>query len=147
MIATTLLITLLFRVSTLPEWQADSIPVLIPFSRKNSRVSKHRVSAQSGRNPKNKYNVDLTLSISRLYLRHTGDERQIETLRRRNKTMATATKYESRISTQDNEFYALVVRIDKDGQENVLHGFSGFYKTRATAERYAAKFIAKQMAR
>lgn len=52
-------------------------------------------------------------------------------------------KYEPRITKQDDSFYALVVRIDRDGEENVLHGFSGFYKTEKSALRYANKFIAK----
>lgn len=52
-------------------------------------------------------------------------------------------KYEPRISKQDDSYYALVVRIDRDGQENVVHGFRGFYKTKKSALRYASKFIAK----
>lgn len=62
-------------------------------------------------------------------------------------TTATATRYESRIRTQDSEFYALVVRIDKDGQENVVSGFGGCYKTKTNAERAAAKFITKNTSR
>lgn len=54
-------------------------------------------------------------------------------------------KYEPRI-TQDGtgEFYALVVRVDYDGSENVCHGFSGYYKTKKSALRYANQFIAKR---
>lgn len=55
-------------------------------------------------------------------------------------------KYEPRISKQDNEFYALVVRIDRDGEENVVHGFRGFYKTRKSAERFANRYINKLQA-
>lgn len=54
-----------------------------------------------------------------------------------------ASKYEPRISGLEGDFYALVVRIDRDGEENVCHGFRGFYKTRQRAERAANKFIAK----
>ena len=53
-------------------------------------------------------------------------------------------KHEPRITgTPENGFYALVVRIDRDGEENVCHGFAKHYGTRAGAERGARKYIAK----
>ena len=42
------------------------------------------------------------------------------------------------------EFYALVVRVEKDGFETVLHGYKGrYFATRAAAEKSTAKYIAK----
>lgn len=52
--------------------------------------------------------------------------------------------YEPRIRKQDDSFHALVVRIDYDGEENVVHGFGGFYKTKKAALRFANQFIAKR---
>ena len=52
-------------------------------------------------------------------------------------------KYEPRITKQDDSFYALIVRIDRDGQENVIHGFRKFYKTLKTAEQKTAQYINK----
>jgi hypothetical protein len=54
-------------------------------------------------------------------------------------------QYEARISpTPDNDFYALVVRIDPDGQENVIHGYKGrHFATRTGAERSTSNYIAK----
>jgi hypothetical protein len=54
-----------------------------------------------------------------------------------------ASRHEARITETNGSFYALVVRIDRDGQENVCHGFSGHYASRKNAEKAAAKFIAK----
>ncbi len=46
--------------------------------------------------------------------------------------------------TADSDFYALIVRVDRDGQENVIHGYKGrFFKTRLAAERSTDKHIAK----
>ena len=53
-------------------------------------------------------------------------------------------KHEARISEHTNGFYALVVRIDRDGEENVIHGYKGRrFKTRQAAEKSTAKYIAK----
>ena len=54
-------------------------------------------------------------------------------------------KYEARIYENANDsFYALVVRIDRDGYENVIHGYKGLcFKTRQAAEKSTAKYIAK----
>jgi len=53
--------------------------------------------------------------------------------------------YSSRISeSKDSGFYALIVRIDRDGEENVIHGYKGRYlKTRKTAEKSTSAYIAK----
>ena len=54
-------------------------------------------------------------------------------------------QHEARIrQTPDNDFYALIVRIDRDGQENVIHGYKGrHFTTRSAAERSTSKYIAK----
>lgn len=54
-------------------------------------------------------------------------------------------KYEPRITkTADNEFYALIVRIDNDGQENVIHGYKGrHFKTMKAAEKSTLSYIGK----
>jgi hypothetical protein len=53
--------------------------------------------------------------------------------------------YQARITeSADGAFYALVVRIDRDGQENVTHGYKGrHFATRKAAEKSAAAYIAK----
>ena len=44
----------------------------------------------------------------------------------------------------DGDFYALVVRVDKDGQESVIHGYKGrHFATRKAAEKSTAAHIAK----
>lgn len=54
-------------------------------------------------------------------------------------------QHEARISpTPDNDFYALIVRIDRDGSENVDHGYKGrHFPTRPAAERSTSNYIAK----
>jgi hypothetical protein len=54
-------------------------------------------------------------------------------------------KYESRITRNaDSEFYALIVRIDQDGQENVIHGYKGrHFGTLKAAEKSTGAYIAK----
>ena len=53
-------------------------------------------------------------------------------------------KHEARISkASDGSYYALIVRIDRDGQENVIHGYARYLKTLAAAEKSTAKYIAK----
>ena len=53
--------------------------------------------------------------------------------------------YESRISgNTENGFYALIVRIDYDGEESVIHGYKGRHlKTRKAAEKSTSNYIAK----
>lgn len=54
-------------------------------------------------------------------------------------------KYEARISEDaEGKFYALCVRIDRDGQENVLRGYEGrHFKTRKAAEKSTTKYLNK----
>lgn len=52
-------------------------------------------------------------------------------------------KYQAAITKQDGEFFALVVRVGRDGYNNVVRGYkSRFFKTLKAAERSTAKFIA-----
>ena len=51
------------------------------------------------------------------------------------------TTYTSKINSKT--FYTLVIRTDRDGQENVVSGFGKHYASMKSAERGAAKFIAK----
>ena len=55
------------------------------------------------------------------------------------------TRHESRINgTTENGFYALIVRIDRDGQENVIHGYKGrTFATRTAAEKSTANYMKK----
>ena len=42
----------------------------------------------------------------------------------------------------DGEFYALIVRIDRDGQENVIHGYKGkHFKTLKAAQKSTQSYI------
>ena len=44
----------------------------------------------------------------------------------------------------ENEFYAMIVRVDRDGEESVIHGYrSRCFKTRKAAERSTNNHIAK----
>lgn len=44
----------------------------------------------------------------------------------------------------DGDFYALIVRIDRDGQERVIHGYKGrHFSTIKAAEKSTASYIAK----
>ena len=53
-------------------------------------------------------------------------------------------RYESRITKQENEFYALIVCIDKTGDERVVYGYKGkFFKTLQNAEKSTQKHIKK----
>lgn len=52
-------------------------------------------------------------------------------------------KYEARIRKQDDSFYALIVRIDSDNQESVIHGYSRFFKTLKAAEKSTSDYINK----
>lgn len=54
-------------------------------------------------------------------------------------------RHESRITgTNENGFYALIVRIDRDGQENVIHGYKGrTFATRNAAEKSTTNYMRK----
>ena len=58
---------------------------------------------------------------------------------------ARISRHEARISRHaDGKFYALVVRIDRDGQESVIHGYKGrHFATLKAAEKSTAAHIAK----
>lgn len=43
----------------------------------------------------------------------------------------------------DGSVYAFIVRIDRDGQENVIHGFARHFKSLAAAEKSASNYMAK----
>tara|TARA_R100000935_G_scaffold17893_1_gene34689 strand:+ start:507 stop:680 length:174 start_codon:yes stop_codon:yes gene_type:complete len=43
----------------------------------------------------------------------------------------------------EGSFFALVVRVDYDGEENVVNGFSRHYKTKKAALKSANTFIKK----
>ena len=53
--------------------------------------------------------------------------------------------YVARITESKEEgFYALIVRVDSDGEENVIHGYKGRYlKTRKAAEKSTSNYILK----
>lgn len=52
--------------------------------------------------------------------------------------------YQANIREQDGSFYALIVRIDRDGEQQVIHGYKGrFFATRKAAEKSTAAYIAK----
>ncbi len=52
--------------------------------------------------------------------------------------------YKAKITKQGEAFYALIVRVDSDETENVIHGYSGrFFKTIKGAERSTANYIKK----
>lgn len=53
------------------------------------------------------------------------------------------TNYQARISkTSDGSFYALVVRVDRDGSEHVTHGYKGrHFASLVAAQRSTAKAI------
>ena len=54
-------------------------------------------------------------------------------------------KYEPRIrKNADGGFYALIVRIDRDGEENVIHGYKGrHFATLSAAQKSTSAYIAK----
>jgi hypothetical protein len=53
--------------------------------------------------------------------------------------------YQPRITqSADGSFYALIVRIDADGQENVIHGYKGrHFSSIKAAQKSTAAYIAK----
>ena len=53
----------------------------------------------------------------------------------------TTTRYQARITaTADGSFYALIVRVDRDGEEQVIHGYRGrhFASLKAAASSASA---------
>lgn len=53
-------------------------------------------------------------------------------------------KYQPKFNKySDGSVYAFIVRIDRDGQENVLHGFARHFKSLAAAEKSASNYMAK----
>lgn len=55
------------------------------------------------------------------------------------------TKYEARITHDGTgKFYALCVRVDKDGEETVLRGYEGrYFKTQKAAEKSTSKYLTR----
>lgn len=53
--------------------------------------------------------------------------------------------YQARITAAaDGSFYALIVRVDRDGQESVIHGYKGrHFATVKAAQKSTAAHIAK----
>jgi len=52
--------------------------------------------------------------------------------------------YQPRIhKNAEGDFFALIVRVDRDGEESVVIGYSRHFKTLAAAEKSTAKFIAR----
>lgn len=52
-------------------------------------------------------------------------------------------KYQARITKQGDIFYALIVRVDYDGEENAIPGYKGrWFKTEKAAMRSTQKYIA-----
>ena len=53
-------------------------------------------------------------------------------------------KHEARYTENENGVYALIVRIDRDGEEQVIRGFNPrYFASRKNAERAVAKHFAK----
>jgi hypothetical protein len=53
-------------------------------------------------------------------------------------------KYQARIRKSDDSFYALIVRVDSDGQESVIHGYKGkHFASVKAAEKSIAAYIKK----
>lgn len=49
--------------------------------------------------------------------------------------------YKLKITKQDNSFFALFIRVEKDGEEVVVEG--KFYSTESRAEKAFSKFLVK----
>ena len=54
-------------------------------------------------------------------------------------------KHEANITkTADGSFYALIVRIDKDGEKNVIHGYKGrHFSTMKAAQKSTDAYMKK----
>ena len=57
----------------------------------------------------------------------------------------TINRYQPRISKESaSNFYALIVRVDSDGQESVIHGYKGrYFQTMKAATKSTINYIAK----
>ena len=57
----------------------------------------------------------------------------------------TINRYQPRISKESaSTFYALIVRVDSDGQESVIHGYKGrYFQTMKAATKSTINYIAK----
>lgn len=52
--------------------------------------------------------------------------------------------YQARITESNGSFYALIVRIDRDGQESVIHGYKGrHFATAKAAEKSTSAYLTK----
>jgi len=57
----------------------------------------------------------------------------------------TMSKYQARINPVS--LYALIVRVDADGEENVIHGYKGrHFTSMKAAQKSTAQYIAKHCA-
>lgn len=53
-------------------------------------------------------------------------------------------RYQARITESAAGIYALIVRVDYDGEENVIHGYKGrYFSSRKAADKSTAAYIAK----
>lgn len=53
-------------------------------------------------------------------------------------------KHHGKVTESNGSFYALIVRVDNDGQESVIHGYKGrHFKTRRAAYLSISKYLAK----
>lgn len=59
--------------------------------------------------------------------------------------MTTQTNYIPKITKSAGDaFYALIVRVDYDGEENVIHGYTGrYFKTEKAALRSTERYMTK----
>lgn len=59
--------------------------------------------------------------------------------------MPIQTSYIPKITkSAGDSFYALIVRVDYDGEENVIHGYAGrYFKTEKAALRSTERYMAK----
>lgn len=65
-----------------------------------------------------------------------------------NQALSHQLRYQARIRPQEDRFYALVVYINKNGEEQVCPDFKGaFYKTYLNAERATDKYINKTLSK
>jgi len=51
-------------------------------------------------------------------------------------------KHEARYCEQDGTIYALIVRIDRDGSEHVIHGYARYFKAMQAARKSTSAYIA-----
>ena len=54
-------------------------------------------------------------------------------------------RFESRITSNEQGHFAMIVRIETDGAERVIHGYNArHFKTRKGAEKSVAEYFRKQ---